>query len=447
MSTQPSSSAQPARRPAAADTGAPSTRSAGGARPVSVADRFTQRMGPQAAVRRNPSDLRDALSLLVAAEGSDLHITAGLPPMMRQHGELKVVPGFPTWDADAVEREVTALLSPQQQQQFSHEHELDIAYELSPQARFRMNVFRQRGVVGAVMRHISTQIRSLEELGMPPAVAGFANLSKGLVLVTGPTGSGKSTTLAAMVDKINRSRSEHIMTVEDPIEYLHPHKRSIVNQRQVGDDTESFARALRQMLRQDPDVILIGEMRDWETISVALTAAETGHLVFATLHTQSAPQTLDRIIDVFPPHQQNQIRSQLSLTLKGVVCQTLIPRNGGGRVAATEVLVMTPAIANLIRESQLQQLPGMLQAGAAFGMHTYDQHLLKLVEDGEIAFEDGEDRAADKENFRQRAQSIARTTGISRHTPVGHQGGGRRHGMRSHSTADIGIGGDFSWKR
>ncbi|WP_258935059.1 type IV pilus twitching motility protein PilT [Nesterenkonia pannonica] len=239
-------------------------------------------------------------------------------------------------------------------------------------------------------------------------MAEFSKLSKGLVLVTGPTGSGKSTTLAALIDRINRTRSEHIMTVEDPIEYLHPHKKSIVNQRQVGDDTESFQRALRQVLRQDPDVILIGEMRDLETIQVALTAAETGHLVFGTLHTQSAPQTIDRIIDVFPPHQQNQIRAQLASTLKGVVCQTLVPKIGGGRVAATEILVMTNAVANLVREGQMHQLPGVLQSGAAHGMHTYDQHFIKLVEAGAITVRDAEEKVADKESFRQRVQSVFR---------------------------------------
>lgn len=416
-------------------------------RPISAADRFSQMSSPQAGLQRGPSSLRDALAMLVAADGSDLHISAGLPPMMRQHGGLKPVPGFPVWDTYAVEREILELLSTDQRQKFSAQNELDIAYELSPQARFRMNVFRQRGAVGAVMRHVATQIKSLEDLGMPDAVAGFAKLSKGLVLVTGPTGSGKTTTLAALVDRINRTRSEHIVTVEDPIEYLHQHRKSIVNQRQVGDDTESFSRALRQVLRQDPDVILIGELRDLESISVALTAAETGHLVFGTLHTQSAPQTVDRIIDVFPPHQQNQIRSQLSLTLKGVVSQALIPRNGGGRVAATEVLVMTPGIANLIRESQLQQLPGMMQAGAAHGMHTFDQDLLRLVEEGDILPDEGEERAADRESFRQQAHNISRAAGVRRRMS-GHQeaapesGATRRRGSR-----DIDYGDDFSWNR
>ncbi len=346
--------------------------------------------------------------MMVAAEGSDLHVTAGLPPMMRQHGSLQPIPGFPVWDQEMVEREVLSLLRDEQLEKFKQEGELDIAYELSPQARFRMNVYRQRGAVGTVMRHVTTNIRNLDDLNMPPAVGEFSKLSKGLVLVTGPTGSGKSTTLAALIDKINRTRAEHIMTVEDPIEYLHPHKKSIVNQRQVGDDTESFQRALRQVLRQDPDVILIGEMRDLETIQVALTAAETGHLVFGTLHTQSAPQTIDRIIDVFPPHQQNQIRAQLASTLKGVVCQTLVPRVGGGRVAATEILVMTTAVANLVREGQMHQLPGVLQSGAAHGMHTYDQHFIKLVEAGEITVRDAEEKVTDKESFRQRVQSVFR---------------------------------------
>ncbi|WP_246126177.1 type IV pilus twitching motility protein PilT [Nesterenkonia populi] len=379
-------------------------------RPMTTADQFAaQKAASQpASSRRGPTTLRDALAMMVAAEGSDLHVTAGLPPMMRQHGSLQPIPGFPVWDQEMVEREVLSLLRDEQLEKFKQEGELDIAYELSPQARFRMNVYRQRGAVGTVMRHVTTNIRNLDDLNMPPAVGEFSKLSKGLVLVTGPTGSGKSTTLAALIDKINRTRAEHIMTVEDPIEYLHPHKKSIVNQRQVGDDTESFQRALRQVLRQDPDVILIGEMRDLETIQVALTAAETGHLVFGTLHTQSAPQTIDRIIDVFPPHQQNQIRAQLASTLKGVVCQTLVPRVGGGRVAATEILVMTTAVANLVREGQMHQLPGVLQSGAAHGMHTYDQHFIKLVEAGEITVRDAEEKVTDKESFRQRVQSVFR---------------------------------------
>ncbi|WP_345750788.1 type IV pilus twitching motility protein PilT [Microbacterium rhizophilus] len=353
----------------------------------------------------SPFTVVDALHRVVADGGSDLHITAGVPPMMRLHGSLRPIDGAPVWTADDVRREVTSLLSPEQLAQFDSSHELDFAYPLSPGARFRANIYQQRGTTGAVFRFIPTNIKSLAELGMPRAISRFAEMPRGLVLVTGPTGSGKSTTLAALIDQINRTRADHIMTIEDPIEFLHPHRRSIVNQREVGHDTASFQTALRQVLRQDPDVILIGEMRDLETISVALTAAETGHLVFGTLHTQSAPSTIDRIIDVFPPHQQTQIRTQLAATLRGVVCQTLVPDvTGKGRVAATEVLVMTPAVANLIREEQMHQIPGVLQAGSIHGMHTLDQNLADLVDQGRISYEAAEERAQDKDGFRQLAR-------------------------------------------
>ncbi len=356
----------------------------------------------------SPFTVVDALHRVVADGGSDLHITAGVPPMMRLHGSLKPIDGAPVWTADDVRREVTSILTAEQLAQFDSSHELDFAYPLSPGARFRANIYQQRGTTGAVFRFIPTNIKSLGELGMPRALSRFAEMPRGLVLVTGPTGSGKSTTLAAMIDQINRTRADHIMTIEDPIEFLHPHRRSIVNQREVGHDTASFQTALRQVLRQDPDVILIGEMRDLETISVALTAAETGHLVFGTLHTQSAPQTIDRIIDVFPPHQQQQVRTQLAATLRGVVCQTLVPdARGTGRVAATEVLVMTPAVANLIREEQMHQLPGVLQAGSIHGMHTLDQNLAELVDQGRITYEAAEERAQDKDGFRQLARRSA----------------------------------------
>ncbi|GAB3268783.1 type IV pilus twitching motility protein PilT [Microbacterium lacusdiani] len=349
--------------------------------------------------------LLDALHRVVVEGASDLHVTAGVPPMVRVDGKLRPIDGAPVWTADVVAREIATLMSPEQRERFELEQELDFAHALSDEARFRVNVYRQRGAMGAVLRLIPTRIRSLRELGMPAAVARFATLPRGLVLVTGPTGSGKSTTLAAMIDQINRTRADHIMTIEDPIEFLHTHQRSVVNQREVGQDTESFQRALRQVLRQDPDVILIGEMRDLETIQVALTAAETGHLVFGTLHTQSAPQTIDRIIDVFPPHQQDQVRTQLASTLRGVVCQTLIPHaSGSGRVAATEVLVMTPAVANLIREQQMHQIPGVLQAGSTHGMHTLDQNLAALVDDGRITYDAAEERAQDLVGFRQLAR-------------------------------------------
>jgi twitching motility protein PilT len=255
--------------------------------------------------------------------------------------------------------------------------------------------------VGGAFRLIPGEIKQLGELGVPDAVAQFAQLARGLVLVTGPTGSGKSTTLAALIDLVNRTRADHIVTVEDPIEFLHQHHKSLINQREVGNDTHSFAAALKHVLRQDPDVILIGELRDLETVSVALTAAETGHLVFATLHTQDAAQTIDRVIDVFPPYQQGQVRAQLAATLQGVVCQTLVKKVGGGRVVATEILIVTPAVANLIREGKTYQIASAMQAGRALGMHTMDQHLAELVNDGSITRKAAEDKAQDQDSLAQ----------------------------------------------
>src|SRR6185312_11695107 len=287
-------------------------------------------------------------------------------------------------NAGKVRSALVSLLSADQLARFEEHLELDLAYTLSASARFRVNMYQQRGAIGAAFRLIPTTIKTLEQLGVPESVGRFATLPRGLV--TGPTGSGKSTTLAALIDLVNRTRADHIVTVEDPIEFMHGNKKSIVNQREVGFDTHSFNNALKHVLRQDPDVILIGELRDLETISVALTAAETGHLVFATLHTQDAPQTIDRVIDVFPPHQQDQVRAQLAGTLQGVVSQTLIKRaSGKGRVVATEVLMMTPAIANLIREGKTYQIASSMQAGAGDGMHTMDQHLADLVDSGVIA--------------------------------------------------------------
>jgi twitching motility protein PilT len=277
-----------------------------------------------------------------------------------------------------------------------------MAYTISANARFRVNMYQQRGAIGAAFRLIPTEIKSLVDLGVPETVAQFATLPRGLVLVTGPTGSGKSTTLAALIDLVNKTRADHIMTVEDPIEFLHGNQKSLVNQREVGEDTHSFDNALKHVLRQDPDVILIGELRDLETISVALTAAETGHLVFATLHTQDAPQTIDRIIDVFPPHQQGQVRAQLAATLRGVVCQTLVKKaSGKGRVVATEVLIATPAVANLIREGKTFQISSAMQAGGELGMHTMDRHLADLANAGVISQRSAIDKAQDVEGIKQ----------------------------------------------
>jgi twitching motility protein PilT len=278
--------------------------------------------------------------------------------------------------------------------------ELDLAYTLPGKARFRVNVYFQKDAMGAAFRLIPVEIRSIEALGLPPKVSDFAHLTRGFVLITGPTGHGKSTSLAAIIDVINRERPDHIMTVEDPIEYLHRHKQAIINQREVGTDTKSFASALKHVLRQDPDVILVGEMRDLETIQVALTAAETGHLVFATLHTQDAPQTIDRVIDVFPPHQQQQVRVQLAASLQGIVSQQLLPtKDGSGRMVACEILVATPAVRNLIREGKTHMIYSAMQAGGKYGMQTMDQALAEAVKKGKISYDLGLERCHNPEDY------------------------------------------------
>ncbi|TFD05871.1 type IV pilus twitching motility protein PilT [Cryobacterium sp. TMT1-66-1] len=349
-----------------------------------------------------------ALRDVVLQGASDLHVTAGAPPCIRIDGGLRAIDGAAVWKRDKVATALFSLLTPEQRHLFEDELELDFAYTTTG-ARFRVNYFQQRGSVGGAFRLIPGEIKQLGELGVPDAVAQFAQLARGLVLVTGPTGSGKSTTLAALIDLVNRTRADHIVTVEDPIEFLHQHHKSLINQREVGNDTHSFAAALKHVLRQDPDVILIGELRDLETVSVALTAAETGHLVFATLHTQDAAQTIDRIIDVFPPYQQGQVRAQLAATLQGVVCQTLVKKVGGGRVVATEILIVTPAVANLIREGKTYQIASAMQAGKALGMHTMDQHLAELVNAGLITRKAAEDKAQDQDSLAQ----LIRKTDVS----------------------------------
>jgi twitching motility protein PilT len=325
-------------------------------------------------------DLNLVLEHMLAVGASDVHLSVGSPPLARVDGQLGTLDGFGELTPNGIQQAVYAILTQKQRERFEAELELDLSYSLPGQARFRVNLYRQREALGAAFRRIPYEIRSLEELGIPPVVNQFAALPRGLVLVTGPTGSGKSTTLAALVDLANRTRHDHILTIEDPIGFLHRHKGCMVNQREVGEDTLSFANALRHALRQDPDILLVGEMRDLETIAVALTAAETGHLVFATLHTQDAAQTIDRIVDVFPPHQQQQIRTQLAGVLQGVVCQTLCRHaSGSGRVVATEVLVATPAIRNLVREGKTHQVYSALQSGGQHGMHTLDQHLAELT--------------------------------------------------------------------
>ncbi len=345
-------------------------------------------------------DLSAFLMAVLESDASDLHLTAGVPPMIRVHGEMRPIKGYRTLFGKDLQEMIYAILTQRQREIFEENLELDVSYSLPGKARFRVNVYQQRDAIGAVMRIIPFEIKSLDALGLPPAVREFAKLRRGLVLVTGITGSGKSTTLAGLVDIVNSTRSEHIMTVEDPIEFLHKHKRSVVNQREVGTDTHGFAAALKHVLRQDPDVILVGELRDLETISAALTAAETGHLVFGTLHTQDAPQSVDRVIDVFPPHQQQQIRVQLAGTLAGVVSQQLLPTaDGKGRVVAAEVLVATPAVRNLVREGKTHQIYTSMQAGGKFGMQVMDQHLAELVKAGEITYDMGLERSHHAEEF------------------------------------------------
>jgi twitching motility protein PilT len=365
-------------------------------RPAFVPDDFTL-----AARARVDAELLMALETVVTEGASDLHISIGAPPMIRIDGGLRAIEGMEPWDRERVAAALYSLLNDEQRAQFDDVLELDFAFTLSEESRFRVNFYLQRGAIGGAFRLIPTEIKTLVELGIPDVVGEFGKLPRGLVLVTGPTGSGKSTTLAALIDLVNTTRSDHIVTVEDPIEFMHPNKRSLVNQREVGADTQSFNNALKHVLRQDPDVILIGELRDLETISVALTAAETGHLVFATLHTQDAGQTIDRVIDVFPPHQQGQVRTQLAATLQGVVCQTLVKKAGGGRAVATEILVTTPAIANLIREGKTYQIRSALQAGRAQGMNTMDQHLADLVNSGVVPYGAALEKVHDQEDFKR----------------------------------------------
>jgi twitching motility protein PilT len=347
------------------------------------------------------SGLNDYLFDTINAGASDLHVTVGLPPMIRVHGKVQPL-DYPPLTANMTREMIYDILSNDQRQRFESEWELDFAYTLPRTARFRVNVYLQKGSMGAAFRTIPYEIKSFQDLGLPKAIEQMADKPRGLVLVTGPTGSGKSTTLASMIDKINQERQEHIMSVEDPIEFLHQHKQCIVNQREVNQDTKSFAQALKHVLRQDPDVILVGEMRDLETIGLAISAAETGHLVFGTLHTQDAPQTVDRIIDVFPSHQQAQIRAQLSIALQGIVTQTLLPkRDGKGRVVACEILVPTPGVRNLIREGKGHQIYSAMQTGGKFGMQTMDAALVELVRKGEISREEAERRSSNPEELQR----------------------------------------------
>jgi twitching motility protein PilT len=340
-------------------------------------------------------DFSDVLRQMVETRASDVHLTAGFPPAIRDKGKIQPMEGFPVLNGQQTREVVYGILNDDQRKRFENNQQLDFAYAIPGVARFRVNCFFQRGSVSAAFRLVPQDVPSLESLAVPPVLHELTTKPRGFVLVTGPTGSGKSTTLAAMIDAINTEREDHILTIEDPIEFLHAHKRSIVNQREIGSDAPDFALGLRAALRQDPDVILVGEMRDLETVSTALTAAETGHLVFATLHTQSTAQTVDRIIDVFPPQQQGQVRTQLSIALQGIVTQQLLPTlDGQGRVVASEVLIPTPAIRNLIREGKSHQIYGALQTSGSVGMQTMDADLARLVRGGKIARGLAEQRAS-----------------------------------------------------
>jgi twitching motility protein PilT len=328
------------------------------------------------------------LEQTVARNASDLHMTAGTPPAIRVRGRIQALDSVAPLTADDLQQLLYRILSSEQQKHLEIKRQIDLAYSVPGLARFRVNVYFQRGTLGAAFRLIPHELKTLEELGLPPSLHVLAEKPRGIVLVTGPTGSGKSTTLAAMIDEINRTRSEHILTIEDPIEFLHRHKRCIVNQREIGPDAVSFAEALRGALRQDPDVILLGEMRDLETIGTALTAAETGHLVFGTVHTQSAPSTIDRLIDVFPAAQQEQIRIQIAGTLQGVVTQTLLPTaDGNGRAPAIEILLPDDAVRNLIRQAKVEQIYSVMQTSTGRGMQTMEQSLAELVLRGVIALD------------------------------------------------------------
>jgi len=341
------------------------------------------------------TSIDDLLEQMVGMGASDLHVTVGSPPAFRVRGHIVRADGVEPFSADETRSLLYRVLSSEQQKQFELKRQLDFAYSMPGLARFRVNVYYQREAVGAAFRLIPQEIKTMEELGLPPVLHSLAEKPRGIVLVTGPTGSGKSTTLASVIDEINRTRSEHILTVEDPIEFVHKHKRCIVNQREIGPDAISFAEALKAALRQDPDVILVGEMRDLETISTALTAAETGHLVFGTLHTQSAPSTIDRIIDVFPPAQQEQVRIMIANSLQGVVTQALVPTaDGAGRVAALEILLPDDAIRNLIRQAKIEQVYTVMQTNTARGMQTMEQALADLTMRRVVNVEDAISRSS-----------------------------------------------------
>jgi twitching motility protein PilT len=339
------------------------------------------------------------LEEVIKQKASDLHLQVGLPPMLRVDGALKPVSGTEVLNEEAVESLIFSILDEDQKAILLKDKEFDFSFAFGDLGRFRVNAFHERGNLAAALRLIPNEVLTIEQLGLPPVVSKFADYPRGLVLVTGPTGSGKSTSLAALIHKINHERATHIITVEDPIEFTHKSQKSVIVQREVHYDTFSFAAALRSALRQDPDVMLIGEMRDLETISAAITIAETGHLVFATLHTNSAAQSIDRMIDVFPAHQQPQVRSQLSNILMAICSQRLVPTIGGGRIAAAEILVATPAVRNIIREGKTHQLDAVIQTGAEYGMQSMDKTLVNLIHEGTISYDEARNFAVDPEEL------------------------------------------------
>ncbi|MFP6580252.1 MAG: type IV pilus twitching motility protein PilT [Myxococcota bacterium] len=373
-------------------------------------------------------NMHQLLKVMIEKGASDLHLTAGTAPQLRIDGKLHPL-SLPALSPEDTKQLCYSVLTDAQKHEFEEHNELDLSFGISKLSRFRGNVFVQRGNIAAVFRAIPFEILSFEALNLPPVVTELARRPRGLVLVTGPTGSGKSTTLASIIDFINTERSEHIITIEDPIEYLHAHKGCIVNQREIGSDTKGFKEALKYILRQDPDVVLIGELRDLETLEAALSVAETGHLCFATLHTNSAVQTINRIVDVFPPFQQSQIRQQLSFVLEGVICQNLLPRaNGSGRALALEVMVPNPAIRNLIREDKIHQIYSSMQMGQAkFGMQTMNQSLAELVARRQVSLEDATSRSSNPDELRELlAQGRGAPAGRRAAVAAAGRGAGRR---------------------
>lgn len=358
-------------------------------------------------------DITQLLQFSYQQDASDLHISAGESPMVRIHGDMKRVK-VPPLTAEQTVAMIYDIMGDSQRKVFEEKSDIDFSMQLGDIARFRVNVFRQGRGVGAVFRKIPTRVLTLEELGMPSILANLSRKEKGLILVTGPTGSGKSTTLAGMINLINEELEGHILTIEDPIEFVHPSKKCLVNQREVGPHTQSFSNALKAALREDPDIILVGEMRDLETIQLALTAAETGHLVFGTLHTSSAPKTVDRIIDVFPPNQQAQVRAMLSESVQAIVTQTLCRKVGGGRVAGLEILIGTPAVRNLIREGKIHQIPSVMQTSRGIGMQTMEMHLMELFEKGLIDRETAIEKSGNADFFKEVDHPVGQKGGKAR---------------------------------